>query len=171
MLTGELRSQIAGIWNDFWSGGLPNVLQVIKQITHLILIKRVLRCRRWRREGHHARQVDRAPHFPPRARTSGVRPTPICAGHGLSISSGRTYSASSTRTHVPSSARSMKGPAYARHMRRPARVQKLAGGPPAGPRRTHPPWRLSCKPGEPCSFFVLINLFYLDLAIFFSEVV
>jgi hypothetical protein len=23
MLTGELRSQVDGIWNDFWSGALP----------------------------------------------------------------------------------------------------------------------------------------------------
>ena len=29
MLTGELRGQIDGIWNDFWSGGLANPLQVI----------------------------------------------------------------------------------------------------------------------------------------------
>ena len=26
MLTGELRNQIDGIWNDFWSGGLSNPL-------------------------------------------------------------------------------------------------------------------------------------------------
>jgi len=36
MLTGQLRSQIDGIWNDFWSGGLANPLQVIEQITYLI---------------------------------------------------------------------------------------------------------------------------------------
>src|SRR5215211_2930718 len=41
MLTGELRSQIDGIWNDFWSGGLANPLQVIEQITYLIFIKRL----------------------------------------------------------------------------------------------------------------------------------
>lgn len=41
MLTGELRNQIDGIWNDFWSGGLPNPLQVIEQITYLIFIKRL----------------------------------------------------------------------------------------------------------------------------------
>jgi len=41
MLTGELRNQIDGIWNDFWSGGLSNPLQVIEQITHLIFIKRL----------------------------------------------------------------------------------------------------------------------------------
>jgi type I restriction enzyme M protein len=28
MLTGELRNQIDGIWNDFWSGGISNPLQV-----------------------------------------------------------------------------------------------------------------------------------------------
>lgn len=33
MLTGELRNQIDGIWNDFWSGGLSNPLRVIEQIT------------------------------------------------------------------------------------------------------------------------------------------
>ena len=41
MLTGELRNQIEGIWNDFWSGGLSNPLQVIEQITYLIFIKRL----------------------------------------------------------------------------------------------------------------------------------
>jgi type I restriction enzyme M protein len=30
-----------GIWNDFWSGGLANPLQVIEQITYLIFIKRL----------------------------------------------------------------------------------------------------------------------------------
>lgn len=33
MLTGELRNKIDAIWNDFWSGGLSNPLQVIEQIT------------------------------------------------------------------------------------------------------------------------------------------
>jgi type I restriction enzyme M protein len=41
MLTGELRGQIDGIWNDFWSGGLANPLQVIEQITYLIFNKRL----------------------------------------------------------------------------------------------------------------------------------
>ncbi len=41
MLTGELRSQVDAIWNDFWSGGLANPLQVIEQITYLIFIKRL----------------------------------------------------------------------------------------------------------------------------------
>ena len=34
MLTGEIRSQIDGIWNDFWSGGVSNPLSVIEQITY-----------------------------------------------------------------------------------------------------------------------------------------
>jgi type I restriction enzyme M protein len=41
MLTGELRNQIDAIWNDFWSGGLSNPLQVIEQITYLIFIERL----------------------------------------------------------------------------------------------------------------------------------
>jgi type I restriction enzyme M protein len=36
-----LRNQIDIIWNDFWSGGLVNPLQVIEQITYLIFIKRL----------------------------------------------------------------------------------------------------------------------------------
>lgn len=41
MLTGELRNQIDSIWNDFWSGGITNPLQVIEQITYLIFVKRL----------------------------------------------------------------------------------------------------------------------------------
>ena len=41
MPTGELRSQINSIWDDFWSGGIANPLQVIEQITYLIFIKRL----------------------------------------------------------------------------------------------------------------------------------
>ena len=41
MLTGELRNQIDSIWNDFWSGGISNPLQVIEQITYLIFFKRL----------------------------------------------------------------------------------------------------------------------------------
>jgi type I restriction enzyme M protein len=40
MLTGEIRSQIDSIWNDFWSGGVSNPLSVIEQITYLLFIKR-----------------------------------------------------------------------------------------------------------------------------------
>lgn len=41
MLTGDLRNRIDAIWNDFWSGGLSNPLQVIEQITYLIFVKRL----------------------------------------------------------------------------------------------------------------------------------
>jgi type I restriction enzyme M protein len=41
MLTGEIRSQIDSIWNDFWSGGVSNPLSVIEQITYLQFIKRL----------------------------------------------------------------------------------------------------------------------------------
>ena len=41
MLTGEIRSQIDSIWNDFWSGGVANPLSVIEQITYLLFIKRL----------------------------------------------------------------------------------------------------------------------------------
>ena len=41
MLTGEVRSQIDSIWNDFWSGGVSNPLSVIEQLTYLLFIKRL----------------------------------------------------------------------------------------------------------------------------------
>jgi len=41
MLTGELRSQIDGIWNAFWSGGISNPLEVIEQITYLLFLRRL----------------------------------------------------------------------------------------------------------------------------------
>jgi type I restriction enzyme M protein len=41
MLTGEIRSQIDSIWNDFWSGGVSNPLSVIEQITYLLFVKRL----------------------------------------------------------------------------------------------------------------------------------
>src|SRR4029079_3229185 len=41
MLTGEIRSQIDSIWNDFWSGGKSNPLEVIEQITYLLFIRRL----------------------------------------------------------------------------------------------------------------------------------
>src|ERR1700751_1609421 len=41
MLAGEIRSQIDSNWNDFWSGGVSNPLEVIEQITYLLFIKRL----------------------------------------------------------------------------------------------------------------------------------
>jgi type I restriction enzyme M protein len=41
VLTGELRSQIDKIWNDFWSGGISNPLEVIEQLTYLLFLKRL----------------------------------------------------------------------------------------------------------------------------------
>ena len=41
MLTGEIRSQIDRIWNEFWTGGISNPLEVIEQITYLLFLKRL----------------------------------------------------------------------------------------------------------------------------------
>ena len=39
MITGELKSKIDAIWNDFWSGGISNPLEVMEQLTYLLFIK------------------------------------------------------------------------------------------------------------------------------------
>ena len=41
MITGELKSQIDRIWNDFWTGGISNPLTVIEQFTFLIFLKQL----------------------------------------------------------------------------------------------------------------------------------
>ena len=39
MITGELRTKIDAVWNDFWSGGISNPLEVMEQLTYLLFIK------------------------------------------------------------------------------------------------------------------------------------
>ncbi|MBP6488730.1 MAG: SAM-dependent DNA methyltransferase [Ilumatobacteraceae bacterium] len=39
MITGELKSRIDAVWNDFWSGGISNPLEVMEQLTYLLFIK------------------------------------------------------------------------------------------------------------------------------------
>ena len=34
MLTGEIRNQVDRVWDDFWSGGISNPLEVIEQLTY-----------------------------------------------------------------------------------------------------------------------------------------
>ncbi len=41
MLTGQIRSQIDSIWDDFAAGGVANPLSVIEQMTYLLFIKRL----------------------------------------------------------------------------------------------------------------------------------
>lgn len=39
MITGELKTRIDAVWNDFWSGGISNPLEVMEQLTVLLFIK------------------------------------------------------------------------------------------------------------------------------------
>ena len=41
MITGSIKSQIDGIWDAFWSGGISNPLEVMEQITYLLFIRRL----------------------------------------------------------------------------------------------------------------------------------
>ena len=41
MLTDDIRNQIDRIWDAFWAGGIANPVEVIKQITYLIFLKRL----------------------------------------------------------------------------------------------------------------------------------
>ena len=38
-ITGEIKGQIDSVWNDFWSGGISNPLEVIEQLTYLLFVK------------------------------------------------------------------------------------------------------------------------------------
>ncbi len=33
MITGDLKSKIDAVWNDFWSGGISNPLEVMEQLS------------------------------------------------------------------------------------------------------------------------------------------
>jgi type I restriction enzyme M protein len=39
MITGELKTRIDAVWNDFWSGGISNPLEVMEQLTLLLFVK------------------------------------------------------------------------------------------------------------------------------------
>ena len=41
MLTGELRGQVDRVWDNFWSGGIANPLEVLEQITYLLFLRRL----------------------------------------------------------------------------------------------------------------------------------
>lgn len=41
MITGDLKSKVDSIWNDFWTGGISNPLTVIEQFTYLIFLKQL----------------------------------------------------------------------------------------------------------------------------------
>lgn len=38
MITGQLKNKVDAIWNEFWSGGISNPLDIIEQITYLMFI-------------------------------------------------------------------------------------------------------------------------------------
>ena len=106
MLTGELRSQVDGIWNDFWSGGLANPLQVIEQITYLIFIKRLDEMQEVeeRKSTTLGTPLERRI-FPDGKGRAWRISTRTCAGRGSRISSRARCSASSTSTSFRSCAR------------------------------------------------------------------
>jgi type I restriction enzyme M protein len=41
MITGNLKTKIDAIWNDFWTGGIANLMEVIDQLTFLLFIRRL----------------------------------------------------------------------------------------------------------------------------------
>ena len=38
-ITGELKSKVDSVWDDFWAGGISNPLEVMEQLTYLLYIK------------------------------------------------------------------------------------------------------------------------------------
>jgi type I restriction enzyme M protein len=41
VITGELRNKVDRVWDAFWSGGISDSLEVIKQITYLLFVRRL----------------------------------------------------------------------------------------------------------------------------------
>lgn len=40
MITGEIKNKIDKIWETFWTGGLTNPMDIIKQMNYLIFLKK-----------------------------------------------------------------------------------------------------------------------------------
>jgi len=77
MVTGELKTKIDAVWNDFWSGGISNPLEVMEQLTLLLFIKGLdeAQTRAERKEHRTGESID-APIFPdgtftPEGKTTG----------------------------------------------------------------------------------------------------
>jgi type I restriction enzyme M protein len=65
MITGELRNKIDAVWNDFWSGGISNPLEVMEQLTLLLFIKGLDEAQtRAERKANRLGQPIEAPIFP-----------------------------------------------------------------------------------------------------------
>jgi len=64
VITGELKSKIDAVWNDFWSGGISNPLEVMEQLTYLLFIKGLdERHTLAERKANRTKQTDREPRF------------------------------------------------------------------------------------------------------------
>jgi type I restriction enzyme M protein len=65
MITGELKTKIDAVWNDFWSGGISNPLEVMEQLTLLLFIKGLDEAQtRAERKAHRTGEPIEAPIFP-----------------------------------------------------------------------------------------------------------
>ena len=91
MLTGELRSQIDSIWNDFWSGGIANPLEVIEQITYLLFISGLDELQTLEEHKADALKQPMERRIFPEGKDDRKRrrPTRTCAGRGSRTSSRR----------------------------------------------------------------------------------
>lgn len=39
MITGQIKNQIDQIWDTFWTGGISNSIDILKQMTYLFFMK------------------------------------------------------------------------------------------------------------------------------------
>ena len=118
MLPADIKSQINSIWNDFWSGGISNPLEVMEQLTYLLFIKRLDELHTLaERKANRTRHGDRAADLPRRrwtpTRTAVRRPEVVRFKH---LDAGRC-STLLTTTSFRSFERSAIESAYAKHMK------------------------------------------------------
>jgi len=77
VITGELKTKIDAVWNDFWSGGISNPLEVMEQLTLLLFVKGLdeAHTRAERKANRTGRPIENpifpAGTFTPEGRTSG----------------------------------------------------------------------------------------------------
>src|SRR6202008_2095341 len=106
MRTGEIRSQIDSIWNDFWSEGVSNPLSVIEQITYLLFIKRLDELHTVEERKATQLKIEMERRIFPKGKTSAAGRTRTSVGRGSNRSSRARCLRSSTRASSRSCARS-----------------------------------------------------------------
>lgn len=118
MITGELRSQVAAIWDAFWSGGLSNPLVVLEQLTYLLFLRHLDELSAQQPERGPRRPAARSPRSAPSDQNPGGRlPAELRWSQLKGLAPGDLFARFQDQVFPFLRTLDHDGTAYARHMR------------------------------------------------------